>query len=89
MKVEIKGGDSFSYLDFMLGPRETLVTGSGAMMGMGKGIDLKVKLAASFLSALVLKAFGKASLFLNHFENKSKENSRLMITQDYAGKMIH
>lgn len=89
MEVELRGGKSFTFLNFNLKKNEELITESGAMASMDKHIDLTSKLNGSIFRALLLKFLGKESIFINTFVNKSETSQSLVITQPTPGEIVH
>ena len=88
MKSEVLGHKAFSFIKFVLDPGESIKSESGAMASMGSGIDLKTKFNGGFFQALVLKFFGKESIFINRFTNVGKEPQNVYITQPVPGEII-
>lgn len=88
MKVEIDGGASFSHLQVTLEPQETITTESGAMASMDSGIDMRARLNGGIFRALVLRFLGKESIFINTFQNVSKANASLVLTQPVPGQIV-
>jgi uncharacterized protein (TIGR00266 family) len=88
MEIKIAGGNSFSHLIMMLDPNESVQTESGAMAVMDTGLELRTRFNGGFLGALVMKFFGKESLFVNRFVNRSQAKQRLFLTQPHPGQIV-
>ena len=87
MKYEVKGGNSFSYIEAQLGPNESLITESGAMASMDTGLNLKSKMNGGFFSGLLIKFLGKESFFVNVFINESTKPQNIIITKNTPGQI--
>ncbi|MDD0851835.1 TIGR00266 family protein [Halobacteriovorax sp. GB3] len=85
MNVQKEGGSSFSFLRIKLAKGEKLTTESGAMASMDKDIELRSRLNGGFLQGLIMKFLGKESLFINTFQNKSKVEKEVVLTQATPG----
>lgn len=85
MKAVIKGMPTFAHVVFELAPGETVVTESGAMVAMSKGLSLRTSLAGGFLQALLRRVFGKESAFINSFANGTNETQFLQLAPSFPG----
>ncbi len=88
MNITIKGGNSFSYLEVELSPGEVIRSESGAMTSMSSQIDLRTQFNGGFFRAILLKLFGKESLFVNKFKNTSQENQKIFLSQNSPGEIV-
>lgn len=87
MKVEIKGGPAFSYLDIQLSPGESLVSESDAMSSMDADVDLTAVFNGGFFKGLCRKFLGGETLFVSHFKNNTQKDRRLVLVQPTPGEM--
>ncbi|MCB9026563.1 MAG: TIGR00266 family protein [Bdellovibrionaceae bacterium] len=85
MEVIEKGRSSFTHLAVTLKPGEKIISESGAMASMDKGIDIHTELKGGLLSALARKIFGGESAFLNTYFNKGTIPQTLVISKITPG----
>lgn len=83
----IKGSKAFSYIEAKLPPGMAVVAESGAMASMDTDIDMKSHLNGGILNAILLKFFGKESLFVNRFINTSQEEKKVVLSQSAPGQI--
>lgn len=85
MEVIEKGKSSFTHLAITLKPGEKIITESGAMASMDKGIDIYTELKGGLLSSLARKIFGGESAFLNTYFNKGTIPQTIVISKITPG----
>lgn len=85
MKVEIEGKPVFAYIKVELQPGEKIIAEADAMATMSAKLDMAAKFNGGLFKALVKFAFGKESLFVNHFTNNTSEPLSLTLTQATPG----
>ena len=78
----------FSFLRVILPPGKEIITESGAMASMDKGIDLDTEFNGGFLKAIIIKLFGKETIFINTFKNESSQDQTLYLTQRAPGEIV-
>jgi uncharacterized protein (TIGR00266 family) len=88
VKVDVKGGNSFSFLKVALAPGEKITTEAGAMASMDKPIELRSKFNGGFLKAFLLKFLGKETFFRNTFSNPTDKEQTLFLTQNTPGQVV-
>ncbi|MCB0357424.1 MAG: AIM24 family protein, partial [Bdellovibrionales bacterium] len=64
MEITEKGKSSFTHLIVTLSPNEEVVTESGAMASMDKGIDVRSELKGGIIKSIIRKIFGGESAFI-------------------------
>lgn len=87
MDVQILGGKSFSFLKVTLPPNKSITTESGAMASMDKNVELTTRLNGGFFNALILKIFGKETIFINTLINHSSADQTVFLTQPTPGEI--
>lgn len=88
MDIQILGGKSFSFLKVTLPPNKSITTEAGAMASMDKDIDLSTRFNGGFFNALILKIFGKETIFINTLKNTSNREQTLYLTQPTPGEIV-
>ncbi len=88
MKVEIKGGEAFSYLQVDLEKDENIVAESDAMSSMSASVQVKPTLNGGFFSALLRKFLLGETFFINRFLNSQQSVQRLTLVQPNPGQVI-
>lgn len=87
MKVEIKGGHAFGYLEVELAAGETLLAESDAMSSMSADLDVTAKLNGGFWVGLARKFLAGETLFINHYSNNTSGKRTLTIVQPTPGQL--
>jgi uncharacterized protein (TIGR00266 family) len=76
---------TFAHVVFELGPGEQVITESGAMVAMSKGLSLRTGLAGGLLQALMRRVLGRESAFINTFSNATNEPQFLQLAPSFPG----
>lgn len=87
MKVEIKGGQAFSYLQLDLEPNDALLAESDAMSSMDAALDLKAGFNGGLVKALLRRFLGNESLFISRFYNTTDKPRRLILAPPNPGEI--
>ena len=87
MKVDKKGGRSFSFLKFTLSPGDMIITEPDAMCSMDSKVSLKSKFNGGLIKGLLMKFFAKESVFISNFSNKTENDLRITITNPLPGEI--
>jgi uncharacterized protein (TIGR00266 family) len=87
MKVQIKGGEAFSYVEVELAPGDSLTTESDAMSSMDAAIDLTAHFNGGFIQGLLRKYLGGESLFISRFTNNTQQPRKLTVVQPTPGQI--
>ena len=85
MKAVINGMPSFAHIIFELAPGESVVTESGSMAAMSKGLSLRATLAGNLFQALLRRFLGNESAFINTFYNSTQSTQFLQLAPSYPG----
>ena len=85
MKYEIRYKPAFSTIFLTLKPGEGILAEAGAMASMDGGIEAETRLSGGLFPAIARKIFGKESLFVNIFRNRTGESCELALTQTTIG----
>lgn len=88
MKLNIEGKPSFSYVNVVLDPGETIIAESDSMSGMDTAVQMDVKLNGGLIGGLIRKYLGGESLFINHFSNPTSSPLRLTLVQSTPGDIV-
>lgn len=83
MLVEIRNRPSFANLQVSLGPGESIIAESDAMASMTANVEMSTMWNGGFGSAILRRAFGRESLFVNRFTATSP--AQLVLTQMFPG----
>jgi uncharacterized protein (TIGR00266 family) len=73
MPFEIKSSPDFAIIDFTLGPGESVVAESGAMVSMSSNVKMKTEARGGILAAAKRKLLGGESIFQNTFTAEGGE----------------
>ncbi|PVZ69468.1 TIGR00266 family protein [Pelagibaculum spongiae] len=87
MKVDIQGGQAFSYLDVTLDPGETIITESDAMSSMDATLDLTASFNGGLIKGLLRKYLGGETLFISRFSNNGQKPADLKLVQPTPGEI--
>lgn len=87
MKHEIRYKPAFATLFVTLEPGEGLIAQAGAMASMSGGLSMETQFAGGLIAALLRKFLGGETLFVNQFQNRTRELLQLVLTQGLVGDM--
>jgi uncharacterized protein (TIGR00266 family) len=85
MKTLIEGRPAFAHIHVDLEPGESIISESDAMATMTADLDMRARLNGGFLSALAKRFFGRESLFVNEFSNRTSGTRRVTLVQNTPG----
>jgi uncharacterized protein (TIGR00266 family) len=85
VKHEIRYKPAFSTLFVTLEPGESLIAQAGAMASMAGELSMETQFAGGLVAALLRKFLGGETLFVNQFQNRTRESLQLVLTQSLVG----
>jgi uncharacterized protein (TIGR00266 family) len=85
VKHEIRYKPAFATLFVTLDPGESLIAQAGAMASMSGGLSMETQFAGGLIAALLRKFLGGETLFVNQFQNRTRESLQLVLTQSLVG----
>ena len=87
MQFEIKSSPDFAIIDCELGPGESIVSESGAMVSMSPDITMKTQARGGVLAAAKRKLLGGESIFQNTY-TAGAGGGRLMLAPGCPGDIV-
>lgn len=85
MRYDIRYKPSFAAAFITLNPGERITAEAGAMASMDGRLMMTTEFSGGFLSGLVRRLFGRESLFVNVFQNRSGSPAEVVLTQGSIG----